>query len=289
LINSYSNGYPTGAAESVGAGTSDSAHIATPTTKYAGAYFEWTTNVNSGVAMTNIFIANNTSASAGGTGYANNRLGMSLVDPTPNTTPLTSALTITCKYKYSNGMIIGSKSYPFTHKTTNIVQTPPSTPPPQKRVGEGGCVAVDSWMDFSTQAGAAAVGEYYRTVVPGTEIRMMPIVSIEPSFMTEGVRIVTESGAALRISAITRFNLHNALSDLDPETSKEAKNMLGELVLVEHQNEGSRWEKVVSVENVGIIEVVPISFGGRSFAAGEDPGAKIFSHNLKFQGPEFQI
>lgn len=278
-IQSYSNGYPTGSGESVGAGASDSAHIVTPSTSYAGAYFEWTINVNSGVPLTNIAIANNNSATPGGV-YANNRLGLSLVDPTPTTTPLTSALTITCNYKYSNGMIIGAKTYNFTHRTTNIVTTPPPAPPPQYPVGGGGgCVAVESWMSDTIQAVDVKVGDQFRTVVPGDKPQITAVHEVLPTLMAPGVRLVTASGAALRLSAKTWMNLPGALSDLEEAQSVRAEDMLGQQVLVE-RNGTVRWETVVDVQDIGLIEVIPISFGGRSFAAGETADVRIYSHNV---------
>lgn len=280
-IQSYSNGYPTGGNESVGAGQAESTHVAAPSTTYVGAYFEWIINVNSGVALTTTTVANNTLASAGATGFANNRLSLSLVDPTPTETPLVSAATITCRYKYSNGYIIGAKSYNFTHKTTNIVQTPTPTPPRTRAVGGGGgCVAPEMFLDFGVQANEVQVGDQFKTMLPGSPIEVMPVVEVTYPILRKGVRIVTSSGAALRLSAATQFNLPGALEDLEETKSKRAEDMLGELVLVERTDGDMTWETVVAVEDLGMIEVVPISFGGRSFAAGETAEARIYSHNM---------
>lgn len=282
-IQKYSNGYPTGANESVGAGYADSAHIAAVSTAYAGAYFEWNIQVNSGVAMTNIAVANNTSASAGATGLANNRMGMSLFDMTPATTPLVSATTVTCTYKYSNGYVIGVTSYPFTHRTANLIQNPTPTKPPQKPVGGGGCVAADSYFENGILAMEVKIGDMFRTTVPGEPPRMAAVVGIKPSVFRKAVRLITKSGASLKVSAATPFNLPGATKDLDPEHCKPAYLMLGEMVLVQ-RGEHVRWETVVDVQDLGEIEVVPISFGGRSFAAGEHKDALIYSHNVMYSG-----
>jgi hypothetical protein len=181
-------------------------------------------------------------------------------------------------------MIIGQKTFAFTHKTSNIIQT--VTPPPtQYRPvgGGGGCVDVESWLNLDTQAKDVIVGQMYRTAVPGSPITEMPVVKIENTFMREGIRLETESGASIRVAELTQFNLPSAETDLQPGHAVEARNMLGQMVLVERAG-AVRWEKVVDVKRLGMIEVVPISFGGRSFAAGETPDALIYSHNLKFEG-----
>ena len=93
------------------------------------------------------------------------------------------------------------------------------------------------------------------------------------------VSIYTESGAELICSATTPFNLRGATSDLQEGMWKYAADMFDEYVLVD-DNGDVRWEKVVSVKSVGIRMVVPMDFGGKSFAAGTQPNKRIYSHNM---------
>lgn len=111
VISSFSGSSVVGSGVAQGAGQVSSYHVATPTTEYAGAFYDWTVSVNSGSALTSVV--------EGGT--ANNKLDIVLVDPTPGTTPLESDISIQVDYKYANGFIIGTNTIPFKLKTTNVV------------------------------------------------------------------------------------------------------------------------------------------------------------------------
>lgn len=272
-VQSYANGSPTGSGETTGVGNSDSAHVATPSTTYSGAYFEWIVSVNSGSAMTNISVTSN----GGVDGQANNRLGMNLFGPN-YAQALNSAMTVTCRYKYANGYIIGSSSYNFKHNTTVVVSTPPPTSGGYKPIGGGGCVQVDQLMADGLRAGDVKVGMKYISIVPGQKPKLTPVEEAPNPFFRDCVRIVTEGGASLIVSARTQFNLPGALEDLEEGHWRHAADMLGELVLVEN-DEGQRWEVVTRVDDVGSMEVIPLGFGGRTFAAGEKKGLRIYSHN----------
>jgi len=279
-IQSYSNGSPTGSGEASGVGSSDSAHVATPSTTYTGAFFEWVVSVNSGPPLTTIVVGNNGSVD----GQANNRLGMSLYGPN-RSTALNSAMTVTCRYKYANGYIIGTSSYNFRHNTTVVVTTPPASGGGYVG-GGGGCVQVDQLMADGLRAGDVQVGMKYISIVPGEAPRLTPVLEAPAPFFRPCVRIVTESGASLILSAATQFNLPGALMDLEEGHWRHASDMLGELVLVE-DDEGQRWEMVTRVDDVGSMEVIPLGFGGRSFAAGERANVRIYSHNRMFATEKF--
>lgn len=277
-IQSYSGDKPTGSGEAVGAGTSVSKHIATPSTSYPGAFFDWVVDVVGGDPLTSFSITTNSSAAAGGTGYANNQLVLSLTDATPYDTPISSTMTLTCSYKYANGFVIGSTTIPFTHTTVNLIKSAPTIPAPQYPMTGGGCVAVDQLLEDGTRAVDVDVGMNYVTHVPGKGFSKTAVVGTLAPYFREGVRIKTSSGASLKVSALTPFNL--ITSSFDLVGSKKAKDMLGEFVIVKYGDD-IRYEQVVEVEDLGMIEVKPIDFGGRSFAAGETRDALIYSHNVQ--------
>ena len=81
------------------------------------------------------------------------------------------------------------------------------------------------------------------------------------------VRLATEGGAALVCSTSTPFDLPDGRQVWAPE-------MLGELVLTDRG-----LERVTELTEAGNHKVAHIHLGGISFAAGEDPAYRIYSHN----------
>jgi hypothetical protein len=91
------------------------------------------------------------------------------------------------------------------------------------------------------------------------------------------VRITTSSGATLRCSKDTPFTLRNAPSDAR-DGWKMVTGMLGEEVLVDRDGVHT-WEQVVRIDEIGMVEVIPLNVSDRSFAAGDVPNVRIYSHN----------
>jgi hypothetical protein len=118
----------------------------------------------------------------------------------------------------------------------------------------------------------------YSTYDPAEGFKEWPVEKVAKPTTAFCVRITTESGAVLRCSRMTPFNLRSAKSDMEEGHWRFAHQMQGQEVIVE-SNGKRRWEKVLTVENIGEQMVAPISFGGRSFAAGDDPTNLIYSHN----------
>lgn len=141
------------------------------------------------------------------------------------------------------------------------------------------CVVANSWMSWSYQAVDIREGMLMMTYDPSEGFRMLPVQKVRAKQPTQCVRITTTSGASLSCSVSTPFNLRSATRDCEDGHWKYAPEMLGEYVLVERNN-STVWEKVESIVKLGKQEVIPISFGGRSFAAGDHPSAKIYSHNM---------
>lgn len=174
-----------------------------------------------------------------------------------------------------------------TEQPVPLPPTPTPVPPPPSGGGGGGgysdggaCVAAHMWMDDGTRAADADAGNVHGTHDPVEgfarhSIRVRGMAVLQPC-----VRLVTSSGAALVCSASTPFTAVDAPADL-PEYTALAPDMLGREVIVSRGGL-ALVERVVSVQDAGQQLVVPLDFGGRSFAAGEDAErGLIYSHNMQ--------
>lgn len=174
-----------------------------------------------------------------------------------------------------------------TEQPVPLPPTPTPVPPPPSGGGGGGgysdggaCVAAHMWMDDGTRAADADAGNVHGTHDPVEgfarhSIRVRGMAVLQPC-----MRLVTASGAALVCSASTPFTAVDAPADL-PEYSALAPDMLGREVIVSRGGL-ALVERVVSVQDAGQQLVVPLDFGGRSFAAGEDAArGLIYSHNMQ--------
>lgn len=173
---------------------------------------------------------------------------------------------------------------------------PPSTtpPPPPADTGGGGgyggyttydppggdfCVAVDSWLPYDVRADAVQVGDLFPVHTPEKGFHNWRVESVGGAQYVPCSQLETKGGAVLRCSNTTPFNFLDATADLDEKTSEFAPNMLGHKVYV-RTPAGVIDDEVIRVTDLGKGWVQPISFGGRSFPAGDTPTALIFSHNI---------
>lgn len=145
-------------------------------------------------------------------------------------------------------------------------------------IDDGGCVTMDSQLSNGILASEAKIGDVLAAHTPEDGFHNAKIEDINDSIYTDCVRIVTESGASLKCSTSTPFNLKHATADLDDGSWVWSGDLLGHEVIVSRSGV-TKWEKVVLVENIGKQFVCPISLGGKSFAAGETKDAMIYSHN----------
>lgn len=255
--------------------------VASTTKVYTGAYYNWTVSVISG----------NTLNSSAVSGTANNTCIPKLIDTNPaaHANNLLSTFTVDVKYQYANGFVIGEANTQFTLWTVDKAVSPPGSPVSNKTVGGkaggggGGCVAADTWLTIDTRAIDVAEGFKADTWTPGETLAATPYpaVQVHAPIMNECVRLTTESGIQLTCSVDTPFNLSCAEEDLKDGAWAMAPDMLGEEVLVVVGDEDPTWEMVVDIEPVGKMQVVPLGFDDRSFAAGDDPlRGRIFSHNM---------
>ena len=275
-ITPYSGGKVIGSGVATGIGQVVAQFVATTTRSYAGAFYEWTINVQSG----------NTIGAPVITGTANNTSEASLVDNSTTGASLSSVLSVKADYKYSNGFIIGTKTINFTLKTQAAVQHKPDDTRikpdiyvPSSGYGSGGCVVEDSFIGATMQAKYLKAGMMVDTFTPPSMMERLPAAYVLEPIYRKVVEIESESGAKLVCSVDTPFNLRHATVDLEEGMWKYAPDMLGEDVLVDNNGQLG-WEKVVSVKKMGDAKVVPIDVGGRSFAAGVEPNKRIYSHNM---------
>lgn len=162
----------------------------------------------------------------------------------------------------------------------------PAPPPPPPGGGGGGgytddyprCVAGTMLLDDGSLAVDASAGDVHGTHDPAEGFRRHAIRVRGEAVLQPCVRIVTESGAALVCSRSTPFTDPDAPADL-PEYSTLAPDMAGQRVFV--QLLGATFvDTVTAVEDAGTLPVIPLDFGGRSFAAGECADALVYSHNI---------
>ena len=139
--------------------------------------------------------------------------------------------------------------------------------------GGGWCVTESMYLGWLTRADEVEVGEIYRTYSPKDGVQWRSVLAVGAPVKQPCVRITSACGAVLEVSRETPF-------DLIDDSSALAHQMLDQMVLTENDTGLTAWVRVVSVEDIGMQWVVPISFGGLSFAAGRDPDRRIFSHNM---------
>lgn len=138
------------------------------------------------------------------------------------------------------------------------------------------CVTGSMWLEGSVRAQAAVKGLVSTTHTPEEGFKLTPIESVGGGILQPCVKVVTDRGAKLSCSNTTPFTVVGATAD---EQTVLAPEMLGRMVYVKRKKK-TTVEKVVSVEDIGEQLVIPISFGGRSFPAGEEEDALIYSHNI---------
>jgi hypothetical protein len=132
-------------------------------------------------------------------------------------------------------------------------------------------VAADAWLDPLRQA---------RDIGPGDIIDVLDwlgtgkaLAEVEGARVVwaEAVRLVSTSGIALTCSMSTPITQPDGSVVL-------AGQALGVQVAVDDAD-GFRWERIVITEPVGQIEVARIHVHGLTYAAGDAPGRRMFTHN----------
>lgn len=137
--------------------------------------------------------------------------------------------------------------------------------------GVWGCVAADQWLRAGLCAAAARPGREIACLDEGLDgVVMYPIESVEFSEQP-CVELVTERHINLIASTSTPMTLRDgAICNIIEMLGREAAVL----------DDGEfRWEPVIAVLPAGDRLVAHIHVGGRTYAAGAQPGRYIFTHN----------
>jgi hypothetical protein len=144
--------------------------------------------------------------------------------------------------------------------------------------GEGSwCVSAEMLLEGSVRASRAVKGLVGTTHTPEEGFALTPIEAVGEPILQPCVLLTTAKGAQLICSVSTPFTMVGAESD---DQTILAPAMNGELVYVK-RGDKTKPERVVAVDDAGMQLVVPISFGGKSFPAGIQADALIYSHNMR--------
>lgn len=155
----------------------------------------------------------------------------------------------------------------------------PPVAPPKAPTGGGSCVHVDSYLPVLTEGQNRAY-----QMVPGSALWL----GTEDLQVVEGtvINAATESEECVRIT--TESNITLVCSVSAPIYTSEGKyynapEVNGKQVAV--MKDGKTWfDNVISIENMGILDVRPIDTGDNNFWAGEKDGEYIMHHNIGFFG-----
>lgn len=207
------------------------------------------------------------------------------VSGTPGTGTMSTWLALSTTRTWTrvhSGAIAGVRTWTFSLTFRKIGTTTPTYAANMTLQAESygpECVVAGSWMQDRRQVGMVRPGDEFLTHRPEDGFHRRPLQRVNEGILVPCSRIITASEAALSVSNSTPFNLRTALYDRQEGHWRRAKHMRGQEVMVE-RNGILTWEPVIEVQDLGEQLVIPMSFGGRSFAAGDKPNALIYSHNM---------
>lgn len=147
----------------------------------------------------------------------------------------------------------------------------------------GSCVAQTSIMSDGVPAQLSVVGLGYATHDPDEGFATTSLKSKGNPILQPCVRLRARLGGSITCSVSTPFTHVDALTD-SPENTTLAPDMLGQQVHALRRGERIV-DTVVQIDDIGMQLVIPLDFGGRSFAAGDDRDFLIFSHNMAKKAP----
>ncbi len=180
---------------------------------------------------------------------------------------------------------------------TPPVVAPPTTthPNPDGTVAEGSagygqdreaggdgawCVAEDMYLEGGLQANEIELDFATLCHTPEGGFHEGEAVAVGEPVLQECVELITQGGARLVCSVTTPFTFVGASKDLADNEWAHAPDMVGKLVYVLREDQLVT-EQVVMIAYKGPLRVVPIDFGGKSFPAGANANALIYSHNIR--------
>lgn len=185
-------------------------------------------------------------------------------------------------FAYDPTMAGGAVSYvaQLTNATTyignsNYVYIGTITTPADGAGGTGGsddCVAGAAWLEEDLRACEAKPGDLIDALLEDGSFAPTPIEAIEHSF-ARCVRLIAQSGAALTCARSTPITQPDGAVILAPDAA-------GAQIAVIDDVAGFRWEEIAAVEEIeGPVAVAHIHVGGRTYAAGDRRGFRLFTHN----------
>lgn len=150
--------------------------------------------------------------------------------------------------------------------------------------GGGGCVASTSYVSWNTTARELVEGNVIYGMTDDLVFNDMAVISNRSEYQ-DSVRITMNTGATLVVSKSTPLTLRDGslmmVADLSAgielPVRYEDNNTFG------IETTEPFWDTVSIVEDLGMVEVQVIFIGGYSYAAGENPGAYIYTHNMAQQ------
>lgn len=143
--------------------------------------------------------------------------------------------------------------------------------------GGGGCVHADAIMADGRTARELRVGDWIEAIdydaLPMLKLKQVQITHID-IVPAPCVLLITESGVQLTCSAPT------PITQPDGSDKIAARDAHGCLAAVRDEN-GLRWEYIVTAEDAGVMEIARISAGAATYAGGNVAGRMIYTHNRK--------
>lgn len=179
--------------------------------------------------------------------------------------------TTTGIYNASNPTGVYNPSSIIGYNAPSIIgYNPPSTPPSG---GGGGSVSVSAFMPLTTKRAGQMVPGDDLVLLSYNKKRSMPGTVISNRISIQKlVTLVSESGIRLTCSDNTPLTLQ----DGSMVNSTEAE---GHKLPVQDEN-GFRWETITDVLDAGVGEVATIFCEDQCYAAGDEDGKYIFTHNM---------
>lgn len=138
----------------------------------------------------------------------------------------------------------------------------------------GACVAVDSWLPGGIQAGAVQVGDVLLLCDPATGIESTGTVTFAATREVPCVQIETDGGIVLRCSRTAPIPTRTGLV--------LAPDLLG-LQVPARIGSAQAWQRITSVQDIGMQQVRHITVGDQCFWAGAVQGAYLLHHNAKME------
>lgn len=142
--------------------------------------------------------------------------------------------------------------------------------------GGPGCVTTDSIIFAAGVAGDVKIGDYLTVISAINYEHGLGLVSQAERKFAECVRITSESGVSLSCSTSAPIADCHGAQILAPD-------LLGVTVLID-DNGIIKHEKIVSVENIGLQEIIHITCENNFFLAGSETGRYFLHHNQKNTG-----